>query len=259
MVQQSLSKARVSVLLGGAIGSHALASLADSGVGTLQVLDTAVVCERDLPGSALLNNGDVGRPRAEALSQHIRQRNPYLKCQSISVDMASPEELALHMRGIDYVVVCLDSPAPALLDAVNQAALQANVRWVVGQVYSGVGWIGPTVIPRQTPCYKCYEFRRNANLANYAEVVQYESQLLQQPVTESHCVAPRPLAACIGAFLALEAVRLLTALTLAQTVGRILRLDFFSTDMTSHQLLRLPNCPACGYGKQQVTQALPRS
>jgi len=254
-VQQRLSRARVTIVGARAIGSHALVSLADSGVGTLRVLDAAMVTARDLPGNALLNGEDVGRSRAEALSSHIGERNPYLKCHGHSVEISSVEEVAEHIRGTDCLLVCLDSPAPAILDAVNQAALQTNVRWIVGQVYVGAGLIGPTVIPHQSPCYTCYQVRRNANLENYEAVMRYESQLRQHPTTESGCIAPGPFAAFIGAFLALEAVRLLSGLAMAQTTGRILRLDFFTMDMTFYRILRLPNCPACGYGKRATAVA----
>jgi hypothetical protein len=92
--------------------------------------------------------------------------------------------------------------------------------------------------------------RRNANLEHYAEVMHYEEQLRQMPALTSGGVAPRPLATCIGGLLALEAMRLLTGVVVPQTVGRILRLDFFAPDMTYHRILRFPNCPACGYGKR---------
>ena len=144
------------------------------------------------------------------------------------------------------MLVCLDSPAPALLDAVNRAALQANVRWVTGQIYRGTGILGPTVIPYQSACYKCYELRRNANLENYEEVMHYETRLRQMPAIRSEFVAPKPLAQTLGGLLALESLRLMTQTAIPQMAGRILLIDFFAPEMTYHRILRLPNCPACG-------------
>ncbi len=262
-VQRQLSKTRAVVIGGGVVGSLTLSLLAEAGVGMLRILDATRTEARTLPGNALLRAEDVGRPRAEALSERLRQRHPSLTSESVPANPLSASELAPVLRDTDCAVVCLDSPAPALLDAVNAAALQAQTRWLMGQVYSGVGLVGPTVIPDQSPCYKCYELRRNANLSNYEETVQYESRLRQMPGIRSECVAPRPLAALLSAFLALEVQRLLTGVSTPQTVGRILRLDFFATDMTSHQILRFPNCPACGYGKQRklplVSQLPPRA
>jgi bacteriocin biosynthesis cyclodehydratase domain-containing protein len=249
--QQNLRNAKVAVLGAHAIGSQTLVSLADSGVGSLWVLDAGVVTEHDLPGHTLLAVEDVGRSRAEALSMHIGRRNPYLSCEGVSADITSEEELTALTHGMDCALVCLDSPAPVILESMNRVALQTHLRWIAGQVYQGVGLIGPTVIPLQSPCYKCYEFRRNANLADYEEIMRYESRLRQLPSLQNRCVAPRPLTACIGGFLALEAVRLITGLALPQTAGRILRLDFFAPEMSYHRILRLPNCPACGYGRRQ--------
>ena len=256
--QRLLGKAQMVVLGAGLIGSHALASLADAGVGAIQVLDAVKITERDLPGNALLNNEDIGRTRAEALSLHIGRRNPHIRCESVSADTSSGEKLKSVIKGMSCVLVCLDSPAPVVLDAINQAALETNVRWIAGQVYRGIGLIGPTITPRQGPCYKCYELRRDVNLVNYEETMHYESRLRQLPATRSECIAPRPLAACIGELLALEAMRIITGLAFPQTAGRVLRLDFFAPEMTYHRILRLPNCPACGYGPQRTLPQVPQ-
>jgi thiazole/oxazole-forming peptide maturase SagC family component len=167
------------------------------------------------------------------------------------------EKLGNAIRGLDAVIVCADSASPALMDVVNEAALRTNKRLLVGQVAQGVGLVGPTVIPKESACYKCYELRRNANLLNYEEIMKYESRLREMPGIRSEMVAPRPFAALIGGLLALEALRLLSGIAPPQTVGRILRINFNAPEMTYHRLLRLPNCPACGYEKRRPLPQLP--
>src|SRR5262249_53869904 len=65
-------------------------------------------------------------------------------------------------------------------------------------------------------------------------------------------VGPRALAACLGGLLALEAMRLITRLAPPQMAGRVLHVDFFAPEMTYHRVLRMPRCPACGYGKRRA-------
>lgn len=251
-IQRHLAKTQVLVLGAGAIGSYAIDALAGAGVGHLHLLDAAKVSEEDVPANALLSKQDIGSPRDETISAYVTKRNPSVSCQSVSADTGSIEKLGNSMRAMDCIIMCLDSPAPAMVDAVNEAALQTNKRWLIGQVYQGVGLIGPTVIPRQTACYKCYELRRIANLVNYEEIMQYESRLRQMPGIRSEFNAPHPFAATIGGLVALEALRLLSGVAQPQTIGRLLRINFFAPEMTYHRLLRVPNCPACGYGKQQT-------
>lgn len=257
-IQQKLAQARLVLIGGGVVGSHALLSLADSGVGTLRILDAARVEESNLSGNALLRAEDVGRSRGSALQERVAQRNPYIRSEVLEADVFSANELKGILAETDCALVCLDAPSPALVDAVNEAALQSGTRWIIGQIYRGVGLVGPTVIPRQSPCYRCYELRRNANLADYEETMKFETRLREMTGIRSDCVAPQPLAAGVGAFVALDALRLLTAASYPQTVGRILHLDFFAMDLTLHRILRFPNCPACGYGSRRRLPQLPQ-
>lgn len=249
--QKLLAGAQVVVFGAGAIGSQAIAALADAGVGKLRVIDSAETTKPDIASNALLQLQDIGQARAERAAQRLNEKTiPSLSCEAVQADSESDEKLKEIIKGAATVLVCLDSPAPALLDAVNRAALQANVRWLAGQIYRGIGILGPTVIPYQSACYTCYELRRNANLENYEEILQFESRLRQMPAIRSEFVAPKPLAQTLGGLLALECLRLITQTAMPQMTGRILLIDLFAPEMTYHRLLRLPNCPACG-GEQR--------
>jgi len=170
-----------------------------------------------------------------------------------NVKSATEESLLPEIEAADAVVVALDAPAPKLMHAINLACLQTKTPWVSAQIHTGTGWIGPMIIPGQTPCYTCYELRRNANLQNYAEVIRYETRLDEMPSIVSRLVAPVPLAACVGALLALETLRFLSGVALPQTMGRLMRVDFFDSELTYHRVLRLPRCPACGHAPQPAS------
>lgn len=256
-IQRSLEKTQVLIIGAGAIGSHTADALSQSGLGQLHLLDAVKTTEQDIPANAFFNHDDIGQTRAEALAAHVAARNPNVSCKSASADVNSVEKLSNAIRGMDALVVCADSASPALLDVTNEAAIRTKKRLLVGQVAQGVGLVGPTVIPKESACYKCYELRRNANLFNYEEIMQYESRLRQMPGIRSELVAPRPFAALVGGLLALEALRLLSGLAIPQTVGHILRINFNAPRMTYHPLLRLPNCPACGYEKRRALPQLP--
>lgn len=251
-VQKRLGRARVVVFGAGLVGSHALSALADSGIGTLRVVDDAEEADGAEAASAQTNGGGTRQTRSQALALRIAQsRRAGLDWQSASADADSDDEVAEVIDGADCVLVCADAPSPALLESVNRAALRTKARWLAGQLYRGVGIVGPAVIPGESACYKCYELRRNASLPNYEEVVRYEARLREMRAIRNPRVAPRPLAACVGALVALEALRLVSGEARPQTLGRILRVDFFSPEMTYHTVLPVPGCPACGYGRRR--------
>jgi bacteriocin biosynthesis cyclodehydratase domain-containing protein len=138
------------------------------------------------------------------------------------------------------VLACVDVPTPELLEAVNAAALSRGWKWIAGQIEWGSGLIGPAVLPGESACYRCFALRREANLGP------------TQAARASDWGAVGPLAACVGSLLALEALRLVSGLARPQTLGRVLRVDFLAAEMVFNRVLRLPNCPACGYGKRRL-------
>ena len=148
----------------------------------------------------------------------------------------------------DCVLVCTDSPASGLFDAVNSAALQRGWPWIAGRIESGAGLIGPAVIPHQTACYRCFELRRRANLA------RPDRGQAGSATGGNDAAAPSAMAAAVGGLLVLETMRLISRLALPQTMGAVLRLDFFASGISLHRVLRLPNCPDCGYGRRRLPE-----
>lgn len=251
-LQQKINDSRCLVVGGGEVASQALAILADSGVGNFKVIDEDIVEERFLAGDALLRAEDIGSSYGEGLKKRLEQRSRFSTVDRLIFNPLDKNELKPFLKETDCALVCLDSPAPALLEAFNEAALQTKTVWLRGQIFRGAGIVGPTVIPGQSACYKCCELRRNANLSNYEEVMQLESRLKEMPRIRTDSDTLRPVAALTASFLALEALRILSGATLPQLVAKYLRIDLWSSDFVPHRFLRLPNCPACGYGRRRM-------
>ena len=182
----------------------------------------------------LVGDGAVAEHTATGVNA-AGMRSVRLGASDFSVDTAA---------GAACVLVSLDSPSPAVLETVNSASLKGGWPWIPGRIELGVGMIGPTVIPGQSACYRCFELRRQANLT---------SQPASHPAAEGDAAAAAgPLAACVGSLLALEAVRLVSGFAQPQSIGRIMLLDFFAPEISSRRILRLPNCPDCGYGSRRL-------
>jgi bacteriocin biosynthesis cyclodehydratase domain-containing protein len=229
-VQEQLESTRLTVFGSGLVAYYALSALAGSGVSKISICEPA-----DGTG-------------AENLARTINQNTSRSACSYVAMSSIDEKTIGELILDTDAVIVCLDAPAPTLANSINLATLRTSTPWLIGQIHTGTGWIGPVVIPGQTPCYKCYEFRRNANLENYDEVIRFESRLEEMPAIVRQPSAPPALATAVGSLLGLETLRLLTKLVAPQTLGRVLRLDFLASEMTYHRILRLPRCSACGYG-----------
>src|SRR5262245_10803954 len=124
--------------------SHVMALLASAGVTVLKVVDATEVAPQDIAGSALLQTGDVGLPRAEALTRRLRERAPYARCDAVQPGAYTAATLRPILEGVSLAMACLDDPTPALLDAVNEAALAIDLPWIVAQTDGTVGYVGPT-------------------------------------------------------------------------------------------------------------------
>jgi ribosomal protein S12 methylthiotransferase accessory factor len=244
MTHPLLAGSSVVFVNGGLVASHVMMALASAGVEALRIIDTTEVTAHDIVGSTLLQTEDVGLPRAEALARRLHARVPYARCDAAQAKAHTATSLQSILDGARLAIACLDAPAPALLDTVNQAALAIDLPWIVAQTDGTVGYVGPTVLPHQTPCYRCVELRRSANRA---DLPSFAASAGDGPGQRDTRATP-PLVASVGALAALEALRILTRIAPAQTVGRIQRIDFFAAEITSHRVLRFPHCPACGYG-----------
>lgn len=244
MTHPSLAGSRVVLVNAGSITSHVIALLASAGVEMLRIVDTTEVTVPDITGSPFLQREDIGHPRAESLARRLRARAPQVQCDAVQPPAYTTALLQPVLDGASFAMVCLEAPAPALLTAINQAALAADLPWIMAQTDGDTGYVGPTIIPHQTPCYQCVELRRTANRPDLSPAAATDGQGLVRgfaPVTP-------PLLASVGALAALDAMRMLTRIAVPQTAGRILRLDLLSTEITYHRVLRFPHCPACGYG-----------
>ncbi len=245
-VQRRIAAARVVIFGAGAVGAQTFDSLAESGLGSLRVVDDTQLTDAEVKAAAL-SNGGAKRTRAEALTARAtKTAGARQSFGHVPVDLDSDAEVARAVEGADCALVCIDAPAPALLRAVNRAALKTGTPWLAGQIYGGLGVVGPTVVPGESACYQCYELWRDAHLPNAREVVQYETRLSEMSAIRNPRAAPRPLATCLAGLVALEALRLVTRQARPQTVGRFLRVQFFEPEMTYHPIIRLPGCPACG-------------
>ena len=113
-VSERLAHARVGIAGAGGMGSHVAAALVRSGVGSVVVADFDRVDGSNLFRQCYLPS-DVGRPKVEALRDHLLAIEPDLDIEVHDVTVGPSNACSL-FGGCDVVCECFDRPeAKAML------------------------------------------------------------------------------------------------------------------------------------------------
>ena len=233
--QERLKGASATVLGLGGTGSAVAMSLAAVGLGRLRCADGDVVEAENLTRQLLYTQGDVGRPKAEAACERLRQLNPFVEVVGEVRSVDSPEAVATLMDGCDLFILCADKPRGEIQRWVNTAALRTGTPWILS-AYTGPTIVIGTFVPNETPCYGCYEH----HLAGERAASGAGGHVLFDQGEINPVIAPA--ANLAGHFAALETIYFLTG-TRPQTVGRVFHQNLIAYE--DQYFLEAPFWPAC--------------
>ncbi len=134
-IKQKLRGAKVAIAGLGGLGSNIAVMLARSGIGELLLVDFDVVDVTNL-NRQMYMIPHLGRPKADALPEILRQINPYLTYKSIRVKV-TPENVASVFEGYPIVCEAFDKP-----DQKAMLVQQVLVQFPETIVVSGIGMAG---------------------------------------------------------------------------------------------------------------------
>lgn len=149
--QLKIKAARILLVGLGGLGSPAALYLAAAGVGRLGLLDADVVELSNLQRQVLYGMPDLGRPKAEAAADRLRQLNPEVELEVLSLRLtaANAEELVAPW---DLVLDGSDNAATRYL--VNDVCVKLGKPDVWGAVLRFEGQMAIFGLPGG-PCYRC--------------------------------------------------------------------------------------------------------
>lgn len=153
------------------------------------------------------------------------------------------EEFAA-LRGA-FVVLAESVINPVRFQAFNKIALELGVPWMHAALDGPFVFVGPTFVPRSSPCYECFETRVTMNLRESASYQRYKDALAGGKVVAG---APPVLAALRGVLAshtALEAINYVSARS-TFTIGKVLGIYLPTMEIAYDEVLRLPGCRSCG-------------
>ena len=136
--QQKLQNASVLVVGCGGLGSPIAVYLASSGLGKIHLVDFDTVDETNLHRQVFYALDDVGKPKAEVLSNFIKKRAPFTEVSFTNKPITKDNVFEL-ISGVDIVVDGTDSlPTKYLL---NDACVINNKPLVYGSLYKFDGYV----------------------------------------------------------------------------------------------------------------------
>lgn len=221
--------------------------LSSSGVAHLTVAARRPVTRDDVGQSTQLRDSDIGEPMGEAVRRLLAQGD--MPCEVSIADFPGTKLAWQKLLGPhDVAAVALDAPviSQPWIDDLNKAALATSTPWTSGALLQrATVHVGPSVIPGQTACWKCFEYRFKSNLGVVARYDEFEAHVADMVEYLDHGNIPT-ISAFTGSLVALEAVRLLGIPDLfVRTAGSLLTIDLWEYRLSNHPVLKLPRCPHC--------------
>lgn len=223
--QQALGASRVLVVGAGGLGCPVVLYLAAAGVGAIHVVDDDVVELANLQRQIAFTQGDIGRPKAQALAERAQAINPSVQVghEQLRLD---DELLRDRVKGVDLVLDATDNFS--IRFATNRVCVELSVPLVSGAAIRAEGQVA-VFDPRvpDAPCYQCL----------YSDVGE-------ESLSCSEAGVLGPLVGMIGATQAMEAVKVLAGVG-RPLIGRLLLLDAWTMQWREMTVPRDPACPVC--------------
>jgi molybdopterin/thiamine biosynthesis adenylyltransferase/rhodanese-related sulfurtransferase len=136
--QEKLQNTSVLIVGCGGLGSPIAVYLASSGIGKIHLVDFDTVAISNLHRQVFFSLEDVGKPKAEVLSQFIKKRAPFTEVTFTNKPVLKENVLELISK-VDIVVDGTDSlPTKYLL---NDACVLKNKPMVYGSLYKFDGYV----------------------------------------------------------------------------------------------------------------------
>lgn len=222
--QQKLLTSRVLIIGLGGLGSPAALYLAGAGIGTLVLVDDDTVHISNLQRQILFIEADIDRPKVDVTHRRLSQLNPDIQLIALNQRLYG-ETLQQQIQQADVVLDCTDNMASR--QAINAACVADGTPLVTA---SAVGFGGQLMViapPLTHGCYRCLwpddqEPERNCRTAGIVG----------------------PVVGVMGTLQALEAIKLLSGMDIAQDALRLF--DARSGNWRSLTRTRSPDCPVCG-------------
>jgi bacteriocin biosynthesis cyclodehydratase domain-containing protein len=243
----SLKDKKVLVVGLGRLGARLTAGLAALGVGQIFFGEDGSIEPGDIADGPY-PAASVGQSRHGVLMSLLKNEARSTKLQPLrspflTADPDSPQ--------IDLLIVCDDGFDPELHRLANQFALKRSIPWIGSRNFGYRVETGPFIMPRQGPCWSCFELRRRSNVSSYDDFIETRSQVVKAGVRLGR------LSVTLGyEVLVTEAAKVLGRFARPMLYGAVHTFDVISLETRLHPVLKVPRCPDCGAGESRPSMSI---
>lgn len=162
--QRRLALSTVLIIGVGGFGAAMAEMLARAGVGTMALVDIDRVEEENLPRQLLYGDRDIGVRKAFAAANRLEQLAPDLRVVPVEKEITNGEDVARLVRRFrpDIVIGAADRPPISVKSWIDQGAFALGVPVIHGGSRPPYAYVGPMLVPGETPCYECFFRSRSA-------------------------------------------------------------------------------------------------
>ena len=155
ILPKELQSTAVMIVGTGSVGSYMAEKLVRAGVGELVLIDPDLVETHNLTRSTF-KAADIGRPKVEALKEHLLGINPYALVSTQAVRMEEVEKAKLReaVKRSDLLICGADSMTTQAI--LNRIAAHYDRPLIAPGLYKGAkGGEVVLYVPKLTPCLQC--------------------------------------------------------------------------------------------------------
>ena len=242
---ERLEAQTVAVLGLEAHGAHVAGMLADSGVGTLVLVDPYPFEEAHRILTPVSDPAAVGAIRQDAVASLLRRDGLQVELPTTR-DPLERAAVVDAVRTADLAVVCWDRSMSAAGHWANEASISSGTPALFSELRATSLFAGPFLFPGRSACLMCYRMRSLASETDFESAMAYEEHLdrRRHPSLAERPVLPT-LPSHLASILALEALRYLIRLNQPRLVDTVLEFDALQFETRFHPVLVEPACPAC--------------
>lgn len=238
----NIRRSKVLIVGLGAVGSWVACNLAQSGVGTLLLMDPDDVDITNLHRQFGYAEADIGKKKTEALAERLKKYNENLNVITKNDYLDETVLNGFDNMDIDLIINCADKPNVDTTSMwIGEYAMKRGIPHIIGGGYNlHLSLIGQTVLPGKSACVNC--FKKKLEEENKIDPQKVKKLMVKNRKVGSF----GPMCSLIASMVGMEAIKILTKYIEPSNVNRRGEFDIYTMDIQYKYYERRDDCEWCG-------------
>jgi molybdopterin-synthase adenylyltransferase len=224
LTPERMNSQRVVIMGVNCISRQLAASLAASGMNTVDVINYPLLCNLRL-------FDDNGKLPADEWPPSLKPPLDYAEW----VDRMDPATF-------NCLVATSDFGGLQLMRTWNEFCVKQNIHFLPVVLQDLIGYVGPLVVPGETACFECLRARQNSHMEDphtrrAAEAVAFEGQA----VTGFH----PSMASVLGDIAAIELTKFYGRWMPSRMASTLIEVNLLIPQLAARKVLKIPRCATC--------------